>query len=133
MENRNLNNINNLNCNLDTNKIIHLAWEFIFFTEKYLFTNKNIKTEIKWYKPPKNMIKLNCDGAFSSYTNAAGLGGTFCNINRDWIMGFHKEIQAISPTYAELMAVLEGLKITKELNFINLEIETDITDIIKLM
>ncbi|XP_075104148.1 uncharacterized protein LOC142178469 [Nicotiana tabacum] len=125
--------MNNLNCNLDTNKTIHLAWEFIFFIEKNSFTYKKVKTEIKWDKPPKDMIKLNCDGIFSSNNSAAGLGGAFRNSNGDWIMGFHNAIQAFSPTHAELMALLEGLKIAKEMNFINLEIETDCMDIIKLM
>ncbi|XP_019261946.1 PREDICTED: uncharacterized protein LOC109239805 [Nicotiana attenuata] len=71
------------------------------------------------------MIKLNCDGAFSSSDNAVGLGGAFQNSNGDWIVGFHKASQAISPTHAELTALLEGLKIAKEMNFLNLEIETD--------
>nr|XP_016513463.1 PREDICTED: uncharacterized protein LOC107830431 [Nicotiana tabacum] len=79
------------------------------------------------------MIKLNCDGAFSSNNNAAGLGGAFRNNNGDWIMGFHKASQIISPTHAELMALLEGLKIAKEMNFLNLEIETDCTNVIKLI
>uniref|UniRef100_A0A1U7XX33 Uncharacterized protein LOC104238416 n=1 Tax=Nicotiana sylvestris TaxID=4096 RepID=A0A1U7XX33_NICSY len=65
--------------------------------------------------------------------NAAGLGGAFRNSNRDWIMGFHKASQAISPTHAELMALLEGLKVAKEMNFLNVEIETDCTDVIKLI
>ncbi|XP_075100579.1 uncharacterized protein LOC142176528 [Nicotiana tabacum] len=125
--------MNNLNCNLDTNKTIHHAWEFIFFTEKNTSSNKKVKTEIKWHKPPKNMIKLNRDGAFSSNNNATGLGGTFRNSNGDWIIGFHKAIQALSATHAKLMALPEALKIEKESNFINLEIETDSMAIIKLM
>nr|XP_009801247.1 PREDICTED: uncharacterized protein LOC104247012 [Nicotiana sylvestris] len=79
------------------------------------------------------MIKLNCDCAFSTNNNAAGIGGTFRNSNGDWIMNFHKAIKAFSPTHAELMALLERLKIAKEFNFINMEIETDSTDIIKFM
>nr|XP_016466606.1 PREDICTED: uncharacterized protein LOC107789334 [Nicotiana tabacum] len=79
------------------------------------------------------MIKLNCDGAFSSNINATGFGGTFRNSNGDWIVGFHKASQAISPTHAELMALLEGLKIAKEMNFQNMELETDCTEVIKLI
>ncbi|XP_075080555.1 uncharacterized protein LOC142166043 [Nicotiana tabacum] len=79
------------------------------------------------------MIKLNCDGAFSSNNNAAGLGGAFRNSKRDWIVGFHKTSQPISPTHVKLLALLEGLKIAKEMNFLNLKIETDCTDVIKLI
>nr|XP_009776106.1 PREDICTED: uncharacterized protein LOC104225926 [Nicotiana sylvestris] len=79
------------------------------------------------------MIKLNCDGAFSSNNDAAGFGDAFRNSNGDWIVGFHKASQAISPTHAELMALLEGLKNAKEMNFLNLEIETNCTEVIKLI
>ncbi|XP_019233871.1 PREDICTED: uncharacterized protein LOC109214408 [Nicotiana attenuata] len=79
------------------------------------------------------MIKLNCDGAFSSNNITAGLGEAFRNSKGDWIVGYSKSIQAISPTHAELLALLEGLQIAKEMNFLNMEIETDCTNVIKLI
>ncbi|XP_075097978.1 uncharacterized protein LOC142175291 [Nicotiana tabacum] len=64
---------------------------------------------------------------------AVDLGGIFRNSNGDWIVGFHKAGHAISPMHAELMALQEGLKIAREMNFQKLEIETDCAEIIKLI
>lgn len=64
---------------------------------------------------------------------AASLGGIFKNSSGDWIVGFHKAGHATSPTQAELMALQEGLKIAREMNFHKIKIETDSTDIIKLI
>ncbi|XP_019231586.1 PREDICTED: uncharacterized protein LOC109212401 [Nicotiana attenuata] len=109
------------------------AWEYIFFTELNPFKAKKIPIEIRWYKPPKNAIKLNCDGAFSSTNNAAGIGGLFRNSNGDWILGHQKATHAASPVHAELPALLEGLKIAVNFKDTNMEIETDSTDVIKLL
>ncbi|XP_075080249.1 uncharacterized protein LOC142165776 [Nicotiana tabacum] len=92
-----------------------------------------IPIEIRWYRPPKNAIKLNCDGAFSSTNNVAGIGGLFRNSNDDWIMGYHKAIRASSPIHAESLALLEGLRIAVDFKHTNMEIKTDSTDVIKLM
>ncbi|XP_070029924.1 uncharacterized protein LOC142161974 [Nicotiana tabacum] len=112
---------------------MHFAGEYIFFTGKNPFTTKKVPIKIKWYKLPKNVIKLNCDGAFSSTNNATGIGGLFRNSNGDWIIGYHKAIHASSSIHAELLALLEGLRIAMEFNDTNMEIETDSTDVIKLM
>ncbi|XP_075108971.1 uncharacterized protein LOC142180796 [Nicotiana tabacum] len=63
----------------------------------------------------------------------ACLGGAFRNSKGNWLVGYHKSSQAISPIHAELLALLEGLKIAKEMNFLSMEIETDCTDVIKLI
>nr|XP_016459580.1 PREDICTED: uncharacterized protein LOC107783123 [Nicotiana tabacum] len=63
----------------------------------------------------------------------AGLGGAFRNSKEDWLVGYHKSCQAFSPIHAELLALLEGLKIAKDMNFLNMEIETDCTEVIKLI
>ncbi|XP_019236284.1 PREDICTED: uncharacterized protein LOC109216573 [Nicotiana attenuata] len=97
------------------------------------FKSDKTRIDIKWDKPPNGTIKLNIDGAFSSNNKVAGLGGTFKNSNGDWIVGFHKVSHAISPTHAELMALQEGLKVAKEMNFQNMEIETYCTEVVKLI
>ncbi|XP_019235374.1 PREDICTED: uncharacterized protein LOC109215717 [Nicotiana attenuata] len=112
---------------------MHFAWEYIFFTEKNPFKAKKIPIETRWYKPPKNAIKLNCDGALSSTNNAAGIGGLFRNSNGDWILGYQKATHAASPIHAELLALLEGLNIAVDFKDTNMEIETDSTDAIKLL
>nr|XP_018630872.1 uncharacterized protein LOC108947408 [Nicotiana tomentosiformis] len=63
----------------------------------------------------------------------AGLGGVFRNSNGDWILDFHKSCHAASVMQAELMALQEGLKLAKEMNFPKMKIETDSTKIIKLI
>ncbi|XP_070028689.1 uncharacterized protein [Nicotiana sylvestris] len=131
-KNRNHNNINNLDNYLDIRKVIHAAWEFTFFTERNPFVEKTINVEISWIKPNKDVIKLNCDGTFSSKCRRARLGGAFRNNKGDWIVGYHKLCQAISPIHAELLALLEGLKIATDMNFIMMEVETDCTKVIKL-
>ncbi|XP_075111623.1 uncharacterized protein LOC142181882 [Nicotiana tabacum] len=85
-KNRNHNNINNLDNYLDIRKVIHAAWEFTFSTERNPFVEKTINVEISWIKPNKDVIKLNYDGAFSSKSKRAGLGGAFRNSKGDWIM-----------------------------------------------
>nr|XP_009790931.1 PREDICTED: uncharacterized protein LOC104238303 [Nicotiana sylvestris] len=67
--------------------ILQQAWEYNFFTEKNPFKESRILIEIRWNKPPQNIIKLNIDGAFSKSTLEAGLGGVFRNKNGDWIFG----------------------------------------------
>nr|XP_009601887.2 uncharacterized protein LOC104097078 [Nicotiana tomentosiformis] len=64
---------------------------------------------------------------------AAGLSGIFRNSNGDWIVGFHKSFHATSAIQAELMALQEGLKIARDMNFVDMKIETDSTEIIKLL
>ncbi|XP_075074451.1 uncharacterized protein LOC142162049 [Nicotiana tabacum] len=130
---RNNNNINNLNNYLDIRKVIHASWEFTFFTERNPFVEKTIKVEISWIKPNKEVIKLNGDGVFCNKSSRAGLGGAFRNNKGDWIIGYHKSCQASSPIHAEIQVILEGLKIARDVNFTMLEIETDSTDVIKLI
>ncbi|XP_070013472.1 uncharacterized protein [Nicotiana sylvestris] len=132
-KNRNHNNINNLENYLELRNVIHASWEFTFFTERNPFVEKTINVEISWNKPTNGMIKLNCDGDFSSNNRISGLGGVFRNNKEDWLVGYHKSSQAISPIHAELLALLEGLKIAKKMNFLNMEIETDCTDVFKLI
>ncbi|XP_019235877.1 PREDICTED: uncharacterized protein LOC109216198 [Nicotiana attenuata] len=112
---------------------MHFAWEYHFFTERHPFKNKTITVETKWHKPPINTIKLNCDGAFFSTKHAAGIGGSFRNRNGDWILGYQKMTHAASPLHAELFALLEGLKIALDFKDTNMEIETDSTDVVKLL
>ncbi|XP_019229975.1 PREDICTED: uncharacterized protein LOC109210947 [Nicotiana attenuata] len=112
---------------------MHSAWEYRFFAERHPFKNKILAVETRWHKPPINTIKLNCDGAFSSTSNAAGMGGCFRNSNGDWILGYQKRTHAASPIHAELLALLEGLRIALDFRDTNLEIETDSTNVIKLL
>ncbi|XP_075099211.1 uncharacterized protein LOC142176053 [Nicotiana tabacum] len=97
------------------------------------FKIHKIKIGIKWDKPPPGTVKLNIDGAYSQNTMTTGLGGVFRNNNGNWIIGFHKLGHATSSTHAELMALHEGLRIAREMNFLKMKIETDPTEIIKLL
>ncbi|XP_070014523.1 uncharacterized protein [Nicotiana sylvestris] len=113
--------------------ILQQAWEYNFFTEKNPFKESRILIEIRWNKPPQNIIKLNIDGAFSKSTLEAGLGGVFRNKNGDWIFGYCRSTYASSVMHCELMALHEGLKIARQLDLPNIEIETGSTDAISLL
>ncbi|XP_070017977.1 uncharacterized protein [Nicotiana sylvestris] len=88
---------------------------------------------IHWERPPLNKIKLNIDGAFLKDKLHADIGGVYRNSTGNWIMGFTRSCYSYSSMQAELLALEEGLKIAVEMPFVEIEIEADSTDILKML
>ncbi|XP_019255539.1 PREDICTED: uncharacterized protein LOC109234131 [Nicotiana attenuata] len=65
--------------------------------------------------------------------NTGGIGGIIRNSCGDWIIGFFNRIKAHNSTHAELQALQSGLNLAYEKRLAPLEIDTDSTDIIKLL
>lgn len=94
----------------------------------------NVKSiVIKWKKPYAGSYKLNCDGAYDSNNKIGGMGGFIRNSYGQWVLGFQKITNVISNTQSELLALETGLKIAVQFNLQPLEIETDSTEVIKLL
>ncbi|XP_075088127.1 uncharacterized protein LOC142170187 [Nicotiana tabacum] len=86
-----------------------------------------------WERPPPNKIKLNIDGAFLKEKLHAGIGGVFRNSSGKWIMGFTKSCYTTCSLQAGLLALEQGLKLVVDMSFAAIEIESDSTDIIKML
>ncbi|XP_070020199.1 uncharacterized protein LOC142180868 [Nicotiana tabacum] len=74
-----------------------------------------------------HQVKLNIDGAFIGRFKQGGIGGIFRKSIGEWILGFSKKSYGPSPLYMELVALCYGLKLAKDYNLTNLQIETDST------
>ncbi|XP_070014787.1 uncharacterized protein [Nicotiana sylvestris] len=118
---------------INPRQVFHQIWEFLFFTEKNLIQQSSIKIKIHWERPPPNKIKLNIDGAFLKEKLHAGIRGVFRNSSGNWIMGFTKSCYTSRSMQTELLALEQGLKLAVKMPFATIEIESDSTDIIKML
>jgi len=107
------------------------AVEFKLFTEKSSINPPKSLIKINWFKPPWGWYKLNVDASFHSYNKKCGLGGVLRNATGSWVVGFAKLAHANGSLAAELKALREGLRTTKEWNLFPLEIETDCSEAIQ--
>lgn len=64
---------------------------------------------------------------------SGSIGGVFRNNSRNWVMGYMRDYQNITNNLAELLAVLEGLKLANEHNLTPLVINTHSTEIIRML
>ncbi|KAH0730097.1 hypothetical protein KY289_001285 [Solanum tuberosum] len=76
---------------------------------------------------------MNIDGAFRQGDNTASIGGVIRNHKGDWITGFFYKSMAQNHTTAEIEAFHTGLMLADSLKLGNLEIETDLSEILQLM
>ncbi|XP_075079940.1 uncharacterized protein LOC142165243 [Nicotiana tabacum] len=88
---------------------------------------------VKWEPPKNNNYKLNIDGPAAGNPGKGGLGGIFRNASGNWVLGYMGSIQYTTNTQAELLAVLKGLQIAEERQFTPLEINTDSTEVIRML
>ncbi|XP_019234422.1 PREDICTED: uncharacterized protein LOC109214912 [Nicotiana attenuata] len=128
--NRNNNNQNNTVNPINDAQITQRASEFKLLTEKSIKTPQKILIKIKWYKPPRGWFKLNIDGSFNNHNQKCGLRGIFRNTNGKWVVGFAKSTHANGSLEAEMKALKEELKTTKEWSLFPLEIETDSMEVV---
>lgn len=89
---------------------------------------------IVWKPPPKEVVKLNVDAAWSSDPSTTGMGA----ILRDWtgqLIGASARFVDLdfSPPLAEILAIWEGLKFAVALNLSHLIVESDCLQAINLL
>lgn len=80
--------------------------------------------------PQQGVFKLNTDGSFNSQ-NIGGIGGVFRNHRGEWIKRHSRYLINTSPIQAELVALLEGLKLAKSHSLWPLLVEIDVLEVIK--
>lgn len=77
-------------------------------------------------KPPKpDWSKVNCDGAFCSKTSQAGIGVIIRDHNGTLLHGAGVKVSGDSVFGLEAMAVKAGLKMAKQLDLKQIEVEMD--------
>ncbi|XP_075098508.1 uncharacterized protein LOC142175508 [Nicotiana tabacum] len=119
----------------------HYAWKNILpFSIWNLWKNRNnnvnnldVDINPSQERPLPNKIKLNIDGAFLKEKLHAGIERVFRNSSGKWIMGFTKYCYITCSLQAELLALEQGLKLAVEMPYTVIEIESDSTDIIKML
>ena len=80
---------------------------------------------IKWIAPLDGWIKLNVDGASRPNSGKAGGGGVLRNQTSHWISGFIANFGICSSVKAELLALLQGLRMAWSRGVKKLLIEID--------
>lgn len=69
---------------------------------------------IGWKPPPRNIVKMNADGACKE-NNLVSCGGVIIDAREHWLGGFVKTLGHFSAVMAKLWSVFEGLNLTKSL------------------
>lgn len=95
------------------------------------------RKQIEYFKwePPNHGFKLNTDGAYTNGSHMGGIGGIIRNTEGEWLIGYMGNILANDNIEAELIPLVQGLKLAHQHHLTPLEINTDchiILDILKL-
>lgn len=85
----------------------------------------NSPRQIGWYQGDHNGIILNVDGSSLGNPGPAGFGGLFRNADGGWIYGFNGHIGYSDVLKAELLGLLNGLKLAWDRGHRNLRCYTD--------
>ncbi|OIT27003.1 hypothetical protein A4A49_55410 [Nicotiana attenuata] len=88
---------------------------------------------IKWKRPEPNTYKLNVDGSCFGNPGKGGIGGIIRSGNGEWVFGYNMSISHATNIYMEILALLNGLKLAMENNYLPLTIETDCKELINLI
>ena len=80
---------------------------------------------VKWTKPPPNWYKVNTDGAHHHPSHRAAIGGVIRDAEGRILHAFQDFIGRVSIIMAELTGIWKGLKMSKDLGYNNVMIETD--------
>lgn len=87
--------------------------------------SKSDRSMCKWSPPKDGWYKLNFDGASHGNPGIAGIGGIIHNWNGKMISKYARPIKPTTNNMAECKAILEGLKLCKQLGLTKVEIEGD--------
>ncbi|CAL5396480.1 unnamed protein product [Camellia sinensis] len=77
-------------------------------------------------------LKLNTNGYSKGDPGQAGYGGLLRNVTGTWLWGYYGKLGHYTNVEAELWAIYKGLTILFQKGTIDVEIETDATQVIKL-
>ena len=77
-----------------------------------------------WEAPEEGWFKLNTDGAFNGRECTSACGGLIRNFAGIWINGFAMQIESKDMLFAELVGILLGLRIVKELGIEKIQLES---------
>lgn len=80
---------------------------------------------ISWKFPEQGWFKINVDGASANNPGKAGGGGVIRNDTGCWVKGFCINLGMASNVAAELLAILQGLKLAWDLGIRRVHLETD--------
>ncbi|XP_042939510.1 uncharacterized protein LOC122274547 [Carya illinoinensis] len=80
---------------------------------------------VRWTKPPLGWHKLNMDGSSFGNPGSCGIGGVIRNESGRHVQAYASYIGFGSNNKAELMALLQGLRICKALNITKVIVEMD--------
>ncbi|KAJ1379403.1 Ribonuclease H domain [Sesbania bispinosa] len=72
---------------------------------------------VSWEPPIHDQVALNTDGSVTKFT--AGFGGLIRMHDGKWIRGYYGRLKDVEILEAELIAILEGLRICWSLNYRN--------------
>ncbi|KAK9950806.1 hypothetical protein M0R45_006274 [Rubus argutus] len=78
-----------------------------------------------WVPPPNSYTKVNCDAAWNANTCRAGLGILIRDCSGSLVGGLTRPNSCGSVLIVESEAILEGMKLAKELNVSKLVVESD--------
>ncbi|XP_024172178.1 uncharacterized protein LOC112178232 [Rosa chinensis] len=79
-----------------------------------------------WTKPEQGWFKCNSDGAYIASSRRGGCGMVIRDERGDFVAAAVKPcLQLTLPFHAELMALLEGMKLAETLNYCKVIFETD--------
>lgn len=86
----------------------------------------------KWEKPPRSWLKVNTDAALDSQGRHIGLGFVLRNSDGNFIAAATKHWRGnFQPKLAEAIGVREALKWLKDMQYDNIQVETDALLVIK--
>ncbi|OIT37952.1 putative ribonuclease h protein, partial [Nicotiana attenuata] len=83
--------------------------------------------------PTQKRYKLNVDGSCCGNPGKGEMGGIIRKGNGEWVLGYNMGISHATNIYMETLALLHGLKLAIENNYLPLTIETDCKELINLI
>lgn len=86
-----------------------------------------------WSPLPSNHYKLNTDGFYLGKTEKGGIGGLIHNTMGGWVLSFTKSFQWATNNQMGILALREGIKLVKERNLLQVEINIDSTEVISIL
>lgn len=85
---------------------------------------------VKWTPPEQSLIKVNVDGACDPKSGSIAAGGLIRNHLGLWVQGFQKFLGRGDSFLAEVWGALLGIQLASSLNFSNLWIESDCSQLV---
>ncbi|XWS29611.1 hypothetical protein CRYUN_Cryun24cG0044000 [Craigia yunnanensis] len=81
---------------------------------------------VSWQPPPSNVLKLNANASFDQTTRIAGLGVVIRDEQRSVVLSASAKMSSISNSlYAEVLAILFGIKLMLERGLLFVIVESD--------